>query len=55
VEGDTPRPDAELLEQFQQTKERQVNFLLDVPPDQHGLIPESSIKALNTLRKNAGI
>lgn len=55
VEGDAPRPDAELLEQFQQTKERQVNFLLDVPPGQHGLIPESSIQALNRLRKNAGI
>ena len=32
-----------------------VNFLLDVPPDMHGLIPEETVAALMRLRKNAEI
>ncbi|MFH1743330.1 MAG: alpha-L-fucosidase [bacterium] len=55
VPGDEPRPDEELLEQFQTCRERGVNLLLNVPPDKHGLIPDMHIQALNRLRKNAGI
>jgi len=53
VNGDPPRPDNELLEQFEQTREREVNFLLNVPPDKHGLIPTEHINALKRLRQNA--
>jgi alpha-L-fucosidase len=55
VEGDVPRSDESLLEQFRMCRDRGVNLLLDVPPDKHGVIPEQSIKALNNLRKNAGL
>ena len=55
VEGDIPRSDASLAEQFAACKARGVNLLLDVPPDKHGLMPEYWIKALNQLRKNANI
>ena len=32
-----------------------VNYVLNVPPDKHGLIPEEEVAALMRLRKNAGI
>lgn len=53
VEGDEPRPDEELAGQLQACLQRGVNFLLDVPPDKHGLIPQSTVQALMRLRKNA--
>lgn len=55
VEGDRPQSDEELLKLFQETGQRGVNFLLDVPPDKHGLIPEESRAALMRLRKNANL
>ena len=55
VEGDRPRPDDELLNMLLDSRARGVNFLLDVPPDKHGLIPEESRAALMRLRKNAGL
>ena len=55
VEGDNPRPDDELLKQYLTLKERGVNFLLDVPPNKHGIIPDKYIKALLNLQRNAGI
>lgn len=55
VEGDAPRPDESLLEQYRAARERGVNLLLDVPPDKHGLIPDSHVQALMRLRKNANI
>jgi alpha-L-fucosidase len=55
VEGDAPRPDAELAGMFQTARSRGVNLLLDVPPDRHGLIPEPAVGALMRLRKNVGI
>jgi alpha-L-fucosidase len=55
VEGDVPRADAALVEQFNQCRERGVNFLLDVPPNRHGLIPQESVEALVRLRKNAAL
>ena len=55
LEGDVPRADQELVEQFETCRARGVNFLLDVPPDKHGVIPEASVRALQRLRKNARI
>lgn len=51
VPGDEPRADAELAEQLHACMQREVNFLLDVPPDRRGLIPDSSVKALMRLAK----
>lgn len=53
VEGDKPRADADLAGQLARCLENQINFLLDVPPDKHGLIPAASRDALLRLRKNA--
>ncbi|UCG47284.1 MAG: alpha-L-fucosidase [Phycisphaerales bacterium] len=53
--GDAPRPDKELLRQFQVCRDRGVNLLLNVPPDRHGVIPDQYVEALMRLRKNAGI
>ncbi len=53
VDSDNARPDEVLLAQFQASRQRGVNVLLDVPPDRHGLIPDGHISALNRLRKNA--
>jgi alpha-L-fucosidase len=55
VEGDVPRPDADLLAQFKACKARGANLLLDVPPDKHGVIPAASVDALMRLRKSAGV
>lgn len=55
VEGDHPRSDEELLKLLLDSRERGVNFLLDVPPDKHGLIPDESRAALMRLRKNANL
>ena len=55
VNGDKLRSDEALLKQFKDCRARVVNFLLDVPPDQHGLIPDETVAALMRLRKNAAI
>lgn len=55
VEGDKPRPDKELVRQFLDTRARGANFLLDVGPDKHGVIPDMYVKALMNLKKGAGI
>ncbi len=55
VEGQAPRDDQKVLAQFQACREAGVNFLLDAPPDNHGLIPQSTVDALKRLRRNAGI
>lgn len=55
VEGDLPRADKELAEQFEACRAREVNLLLNVPPDKHGLIPDYYVQALRRLRKNAGL
>lgn len=55
VEGDSPRPDDELLKQYLTIRERGANFLLDVPPNKQGIIPEKYVKALLNLKRNAGI
>ena len=53
IEGDKPRTDADLAGQLARCLENRINFLLDVPPDKHGLIPAASRDALLRLRKNA--
>jgi alpha-L-fucosidase len=55
VPGDKPRPDEELLKQFNACRTGGVNFLLNVPPDTHGLIPDDNVAALMRVRKNAGL
>lgn len=55
VPGDLPRSDAELAEQVNQCRERRVNFLLNVPPNRHGMIPQEYVDALMRLRRNVGI
>lgn len=50
---DPPRTD--ITEQYLACRQRGVNLLLNVPPDQHGLIRKEYIDALNKLRKNAGL
>lgn len=55
VDGDNPRPDAALAEQFNAFRSRGVNVLLNVPPDRRGVIPDMHVQALMRLRKNVGI
>ena len=55
VPNDPPRADQALLDQFNACRHRGVNFLLDVPPNKHGLIPQEHVAALMRLRKNAKI
>ncbi|MBN1395458.1 MAG: alpha-L-fucosidase [Pirellulales bacterium] len=55
VPGDKPRPDEELLKLYRTCRERNVNLLLDVPPDKHGVIPQEYVAALTRLAKNAKI
>ena len=52
VTGDQPRSDAELLRMYLVTRSRGANLLLDVGPDQHGLIPKHYRSALERLRRN---
>jgi alpha-L-fucosidase len=53
VEGDKPRPDEILLKLYGATRKGGGNLLLDVPPDYHGLIPDTYRDALMRLRKHA--
>lgn len=55
VEGDMPRADEALLKIYRDCSAGGANLLLDVPPDRHGLIPDSHVQALMRLRKNAKI
>ena len=52
VEGDTLRSDRELLGMRLIAQERGTNLLLDVPPDQRGVIPEATVQALRRLHRN---
>ncbi len=51
-ENDRLRSDAALLGMWLICQARKVNFLLDVLPDHHGVIPQQTIDALQRLRKN---
>lgn len=52
VDADQPRADAELLGMYLVSVSRGTNFLLDVGPDRHGLLPEKYVHALQRLRRN---
>lgn len=52
VKDDQPRSDAELLGMYLVSRSRGTNLLLDVPPDQQGLIPKYYVDALMRLEKN---
>jgi alpha-L-fucosidase len=52
TDDDQPRSDAELLGMYLTTTSRGANFLLDVGPDKHGLIPPRYVAALQRLRAN---
>jgi alpha-L-fucosidase len=54
TKGDKPRSDQELLGMYLVTRSRGANLLLDVAPDQRGLIPGDSVAALLRLRENLG-
>lgn len=53
--ADHPRSDQDLLTELLECRKRGVNFLFDVPPDRHGLIPDESRDALMRLRRNANL
>ena len=55
VPGDEPRSDSELVNQYELTRTSGVNFLLNVPPNKSGLIPDNYIRSLNRLRKNSNL
>ncbi|NLX20915.1 MAG: alpha-L-fucosidase [Phycisphaerae bacterium] len=48
---DQPRPIEELLRQFRACRDGGANYLLNVPPDRHGRIPEVCIAALSQIRR----
>lgn len=52
TEGDQPRSDEELLGMYLVANRRGANFLLDVGPDKHGLIPKRYEDALMRLKRN---
>jgi alpha-L-fucosidase len=55
IAGDKPRSDDALLKQYNVCRAGGANFLLDVPPDTHGRLPDDHIAALMRLRKNTRI
>lgn len=52
MEEDKPRSDEELLGMYLTARARGTNFLLDVPPNKEGVIPEHYVSALMRLRAN---
>jgi alpha-L-fucosidase len=52
VPDQRPRSDAELFGMYSITRARRANFLLDVPPDTTGQIPDYHVQALMRLAKN---
>lgn len=52
VPDDDPRSDLELLGMYLICRSRGVNFLLNVPPDRNGLIPENYVTKLSRLKCN---
>lgn len=55
VDGDEPRPDADLQKLFRATRKGGANLLLDVPPDRRGLISEAYRQALMRLAKSMAL
>ncbi len=51
TDGDLSRPTGELLDEYRFCRKNEINYLLDVPPDKSGLLPEDSVKKLMELSK----
>ena len=51
ADGDLSRSVAELLAEYQFCRKNEINYLLDVPPDRFGLLPDDSVKKLMELKK----
>ncbi len=51
ADGDLSRSADELLEEYRFCRKNEINYLLDVPPDKLGLIPDDSVKKLMELKK----
>ena len=52
ADGDLSRSKDEFLDEYRFCRKNEINYLLDVPPDKTGLIPDDSVKKLMSL-KNA--
>jgi len=55
LKGDEPRSDEELLGMYLVARTRGANFLLNVPPDKTGQIPQMYVDALMRLKRNIGL
>jgi alpha-L-fucosidase len=55
LDGDRPRPVGDLVRQFRACRQSGVNYLLNVPPDRHGLIPDEFRETLCRLRVEMGL
>jgi alpha-L-fucosidase len=51
ADGDLSRPPDELSDEYQFCRKNEINYLLDVPPDKQGLLPDDSVKKLMELSK----
>lgn len=52
---DQPRPIESLLLQFRACREGGANYLLNVPPDRHGRMPDNFVAALGEIRREMGL
>jgi alpha-L-fucosidase len=55
VEGDLPRSLDDLEKEFRFCRRNRINYLLDVPPDRRGLVPDACVRTLEGLRRRMGI
>ncbi len=55
IDGDGTRPVADLVQQFKACRDGGANYLLNIPPDTHGLIPDEYIETAQQLRKEMGL
>jgi alpha-L-fucosidase len=53
-EGDAPKPAKELYNLYKQTRAAGGNFLLNVPPDKSGRIPDYHVRTLMDIKKMIG-
>lgn len=51
ADGDKSRSDEELWAEYKFCRKNEINYLLNVPPDKRGLLPDDSVKSLLELRK----
>ncbi len=55
ADGDLSRSEEELSGEYQFCRKNEINYLLDVPPNKLGLIPDDSVKKLIQLKKNLNL